>query len=178
MAKGKRRKKRSGAGHVQPPIDLDSLITEARNILEEMTCDQSGPQWGNLQKVLLKAKADPNKVASAVAGRSLSEVEHLLNVLAGLEEAREETNDPLPEFPQDVLRDAMKAFRKRFKLMRLDHESRLGRSPLTTGKDAGFESILPPEQFPPDVWRVLVNTGELESTGRGFYKLPTEKPSF
>ena len=72
----------------------------------------------------------------------------------------------------------MKAFRKRFKLMRLDHESKLGRSPLSTGKDASFESILPPEQFPTDVWPVLVSKGELESTGRGFYKIPTEKPSF
>ena len=72
----------------------------------------------------------------------------------------------------------MKAFRKRLKLMKLDHESKLGRSPLTGGKDAGFESILPPEQFPSDVWKVLASKGEVESTGRGFYKLPENRPTF
>ena len=178
MAKGKRRKKKSGSGYTPPPVDLDALSNEARTLLGQMEPDEAGPRWGELQRLLVKAKADPNEVASAIAGRDLSAIEHLINVLQGLEEAEEPLEETLPDFPHDVLRDAMKAFRKRFKLMRLDHESKLGRSPLSTGKDAAFESILPPEQFPPDVWRVLVAKGELESTGRGFYKIPTEKPSF
>ena len=85
---------------------------------------------------------------------------------------------PLPDIPEETLRSAMKTYRKRMKLMKLDHESKLGRSPLTSGKDAGFESILPPEEFAPEVWQVLAARGELEATGQGFYKLPTERPSF
>lgn len=178
MAKGKRRKKKPGSGYTPPPIDEASVAREARSLLGQMDPDESGPRWGELQRLLVKAKADPNDVAGAIAGRDLSAIEHIINVLEGLEEAEEPLEEVLPEFPQEVLRDAMKAFRKRFKLMRLDHESKLGRSPLSTGKDASFESILPPEQFPTDVWPVLVSKGELESTGRGFYKIPTEKPSF
>lgn len=178
MAKGKRRKKKPGSGYTPPPVDQTSLTDEARSLLQDMTADESGPRWGELQRLLVKAKADPNEVAGAIAGRDLSAIEHLINVLQGIEEAEDPLEEILPEFPPEVLRDAMKAFRKRFKLMRLDHESKLGRSPLSTGKDAGFDSILPPEKFPVDVWRVLVSKGELESTGRGFYKIPTEKPSF
>ena len=47
-----------------------------------------------------------------------------------------------------VLKRAMKSFRKRLKLTRLDEESKLGRSPLTTGKSSGVVAISPPNQFP------------------------------
>ena len=178
MAKGKKRKKKSGSGYTPPPVDQESLLNEAKALVLEMESDEPGPRWGELQRLLVKAKADPNDVAGAIAGRNLSVVEHLIKVLQGLEEAEEKVEVTLPEFAPDLLRDAMKAFRKRFKLMSLDHESKLGRSPLSTGKSAAFDSILPPEKFPSDVWRVLVAKGELESTGRGFYKIPTQRREF
>ena len=88
------------------------------------------------------------------------------------------TEAPLPEIPDEELRSAMKAYRKRLKLIKLDHESKLGHSPLSTGKGADFESIIPPEQWAPEVWKVLAAKGELESTGQGFYKLPDVGRSF
>ena len=84
----------------------------------------------------------------------------------------------LPEFPEEELRKAMKAFRKRLKLTKLDHESKLGHSPLTSGKDAAFDSILPPNEFDEDIWRVLVKRGSLEELGYGFYRLPQVRPEF
>ena len=71
----------------------------------------------------------------------------------------------------------MKAFKKRLKLTKLDHESKLGRSPLSAGRDAAFDSILPPREFPPEIWKVLVAHGELAELGHGFYMLPKEPPS-
>jgi hypothetical protein len=65
----------------------------------------------------------------------------------------------------------MKAFRRRMKLMRLDHESKLGVGPMTSGKKADFDSILPPREFDENVWKVLAAEGQLKATGRGFYGL-------
>ncbi|MBI1825224.1 MAG: hypothetical protein HY287_04790 [Planctomycetes bacterium] len=71
----------------------------------------------------------------------------------------------------DVLRDALKAFKKRLKLTRLDAESSLGRGPLSGGKSSGIVAITPPHQFPRAVWDGLVNQGKLKYAGQGTYEL-------
>lgn len=78
---------------------------------------------------------------------------------------KSDPNDPA------VLKRAMKAFRKRMKLTRLDDESRLGRSPMTGGKSSSVVAILPPRQYAPEVWAELVRQGKLKDTGNGFYEL-------
>ena len=178
----KNKKKRKPGGSAPPP-SADRLAAALQEIegavgnIEEHGGEPA--EWGQLQRLLLKAKAEPGMVARAVIGRDLDLVRSTINVLKGIEAVPEEAEPPpLPDIPEETLRSAMKTYRKRMKLMKLDHESKLGRSPLTSGKDAGFESILPPEEFAPEVWQVLAARGELEATGQGFYKLPTERPSF
>ena len=70
-----------------------------------------------------------------------------------------------------TLKRALKAFRKRLKLTRLGEESKLGRSPLTSGKISQVVAIMPPHQYPRDVWQELVRVGRLKDAGRGFYEL-------
>ena len=70
---------------------------------------------------------------------------------------------------------AFKAFKKRLKLTRLDEESRLGRSPLTGGGSSGIESIIPPREFPQEVWDELVKRGQLSKDADGFYRVGTFK---
>ena len=178
MAKGKRKKRKPGSGHAVPATDVDSVLSEVNSLLPQLEQPDAGPAWGQVQRLLGKAKADPAAVGRAVMARDAEQIKHILNILRGLAAEDQAPEETLPDIPGETLREAMKAFRKRLKLMRLDHESKLGRSPLTGGKDAGFDSILPPEQFPSEVWKVLESKGELESTGRGFYKLPEERPSF
>ena len=72
----------------------------------------------------------------------------------------------------EELKRAFKAFKKRLKLTRLDDESRLGRSPLTGG-GTGIESIIPPREFPPEVWDELVKRGQLSRDADGFYRVGT-----
>ncbi len=69
------------------------------------------------------------------------------------------------------LKRAMKAFRKRLKLTRLGEESKLGRSPLTSGKKSSVVAIMPPNQYPREVWDELVRLGRLKNAGTGFYEL-------
>jgi hypothetical protein len=70
-----------------------------------------------------------------------------------------------------TLQSAMKAFRKRLKLTRLDEESKLGRNPLSSGKRSAIVAIMPPREFPRAVWDELVRQGKLRSAGSGFYEL-------
>lgn len=181
MARKNKKKRKPGGAPPPPTADrLEAALGEIEEAVAKLEEHGGEPaDWGQLQRLLLKAKAEPGMVARAVIGRDLDLVRSTINVLKGIESVQEAPEPPpLPEVPEETLRSAMKAYRKRMKLMKLDHESKLGRSPLTSGKDAGFESILPPEEFGSEVWQVLAARGELEATGHGFYKLPTERPSF
>jgi hypothetical protein len=75
----------------------------------------------------------------------------------------------------EELKRAMKAFKKRLKLTKLDDESRLGRSPLSGGGESGIESIIPPREFKQEVWDELVRQGRLSRDSDGFYRIGTFK---
>jgi hypothetical protein len=72
--------------------------------------------------------------------------------------------------PPEVLKSAMKAFKKRLKLTALDDDSRLGRGPFSGGT-TGVYAIQPPNQFPREVWEELCRQGKLRNTGHGLYEL-------
>jgi hypothetical protein len=78
-----------------------------------------------------------------------------------------------PPSPQD-LKAALKAFKKRLKLTRLDAESSLGGGPLSSGRSSGIAAIMPPSQFPPAVWEELVKQGKLKKAGGGMFELVQE----
>jgi hypothetical protein len=80
--------------------------------------------------------------------------------------------DATPEHPSSKeLRLAMKAFRKRLKLTRLDDESRMGYGPTSSGQNSGVVAIAPPNQFSKAVWRELVKQGRVKHDGGGLYSL-------
>jgi len=83
------------------------------------------------------------------------------------DESTHASDSPSPE----TLKAAMKAFRKRLKLTKLNEESKLGRSPMTSGKQSQVAAIMPPHQYTKDVWDELVRQGKLKDAGRGFYRL-------
>jgi hypothetical protein len=75
-----------------------------------------------------------------------------------------------PGLTPEVLKSALKAFKKRLKLTALDDDSRLGRSALSGGPTGVF-AIRPPSQFPQQVWDELCRQGKLRDTGHGLYEL-------
>ncbi len=82
------------------------------------------------------------------------------------------TNNASPtEMTPEYLKSAMKAFKKRLKLTRLDEESSLGGGPFSKGGDSGIVAIQPPNQFPRAVWDKLVEMGKLHYAGGGLYGL-------
>lgn len=68
------------------------------------------------------------------------------------------------------LKKALKAFKKRLKLTRLDDESGPGGGAMTGGKTSGIVAIMPPNQYPQAVWDELVRQGKLKYTGHGLYE--------
>lgn len=76
--------------------------------------------------------------------------------------------------PDDAtLKSAFNAFKKRWKLTRLDDESRLGGGrPTTSGRASGVAGIVPPNQFPREVWQELARQGRIKDQGGGFYGMP------
>lgn len=93
----------------------------------------------------------------------------------------ESTNPPTPGTPaspapsspaigEETLKQALHAFKKRLKLTRLDQESSLGaHKPMTGGKKTEGLGIMPPNQFPREVWRELARQGKIKDMGGGFY---------
>jgi hypothetical protein len=85
------------------------------------------------------------------------------------------SNSPAPGLPtKDELKRAIKAFKKRLKLTRLDAESSIAGGPLSSGRSSGIVAITPPSQFPPAIWEELARQGKLKPAGRGMYELIEE----
>ncbi len=71
----------------------------------------------------------------------------------------------------DVLKAALKAFKKRLKFTQLDDESRIGRGPMSSGQRSFIAAITPPDQYPRSVWEELVAQGKLNHASHGMYSL-------
>lgn len=70
----------------------------------------------------------------------------------------------------DELKSALKAFKKRLKLTKLDADSKLS-ARLVTGRRTEVLAISPPSEFRRSVWEQLVKEGKLKSAGSGMYEM-------
>lgn len=68
----------------------------------------------------------------------------------------------------EELKRALKAFKKRLKLMKLDEESGLSRG---NNKKSGITGITPPAGHPAGVWDELVTLGKLKRDMGTTYRL-------
>lgn len=177
MSKPKRKRKKHGHGSAPPVLDqAEAAIEELRAKADEISQSEGetpGAVWGAIHQLLIKAHAASSESASIITSRDIDGLHRMIRKLRGLEV---ETADDKPkkvaaEIPHETLRTAMRAFRKRMKLIRLDHESKLGVGPMSGGKIADFDAILPPNDFPRAVWEALVAEGKLKNAGQGFYML-------
>jgi hypothetical protein len=73
-----------------------------------------------------------------------------------------------PMSTEEEQKRALKAFKKKLKLARLDDESRLGKP---GGNRSGIMGITPPPGHPPDVWESLVKAGKLRREMSGTYSV-------
>jgi hypothetical protein len=72
---------------------------------------------------------------------------------------------------EDDQKKALRAFKKRLKLMRLDDDSKIGHGPMSGGGKDRIMSIQPPSGFGREIWEELADKGQLKRDGIGFYEL-------
>lgn len=152
---------------------LRSLVDEIRGAADPF---KKVDAWSLAERLLSRTPGvDQAAVKRAVAAK---DVVALDEIVRGVEHPEAKAK-PEPAFKaaareatDEELRHAMKAFRKRLKLARLSDESRLGGRYTSTGRASQIDAIIPPTEIPTGVWAALVERGELEYTGEGFYKLP------
>jgi len=123
--------------------------------------------WRRLEFTLEKAGAEEDAdLMLPVLERSLPDVHQ---IVAGWQAGTLK----LPEWDNAVLKRALKAYRKRLKLARLDDESSSSRNPLSRGDASSILGVRPPEHYPQEVWDLLVAQGKLREAGYGLLELTT-----
>jgi len=149
------------------------------------------PQMELLLTVLVSvvAEPDPNGPPNATwadaqaAMKACGEVDEDVELAVSVEDADElkaileqwfSGKRHLLVHDRDVLKRALKAYRKRLKITVLDAESGIGGGPMSAGRLSKIVGITPPERYPRPVWDELVRQKRLIDAGRGTYELPPE----
>ncbi|MBL9140975.1 MAG: hypothetical protein JNK53_03830 [Phycisphaerae bacterium] len=171
-----------------PPPQLLKELNATLATLQAATADSAaaagastGPLWGAMHKLLLKAKVDPTELMRLVGARDTAALARVVARLGG-EDAPEPGDLDTPHQPAGApgavdattMQHALRMFRKRLKLSQLDAESKLGVGPMSSGSDKRIQAMEPPREFPLEVWEALVHAGKLRREGRGFYSIVEE----
>jgi hypothetical protein len=133
--------------------------------------------WTMLGRLLSRMPVDQGELKRITEERDAIGLDVMISKLED-PDAFKPKEEPLPEFPQSELNEALRVFRHRLKFKKLDDESKITQRDLTMGKSANIDSIQPPgpSEFDPRIWKVLVKAGLLVEEGRGFYHEPRDKP--
>lgn len=130
---------------------------------------RAADEWKQAYKLLRKTDLPPARLTGIVGMRDVTRLAEAVGQLRAPAEAAAPPPADVPD--AETCRRALRAFRKRSALSRLDEESRLGRSPLSKGAVPAAAAIIPPSEWPESVWRELARQGKLRCIGQGFYEL-------
>jgi hypothetical protein len=132
--------------------------------------------WPVAQRLLSRMPLDPAEVDRVCKARDPTGLDVLVRRLEGAgAPVQTAPQPPGPAVIDEDMKAALRAFTKRLKLARLSDESRLGNRYTTGGRASKIDAILPPDEYPPEVWKALVAAGKLKDAGQGFYA-PAESP--
>ena len=146
---------------------LDEQMTAIRGYDDPR---RAASEWKQVYRLLQKADLPTNRFASVVGMRDVAGLAELIEQLRAPAAA---APGPDAETPSaETCKRALRAFRTRLAVTRLDDESKLGRGPLSKGSDDSFAAITAPTEWPEAVWSELVRQGKLRYIGHGFYELP------
>ena len=147
-----------------PQMSLLSRFLMAR--LAELAADSANAAaWDEARQALGGTREKEPDVAAAIDARDAARLHAIAEQWAS--GAR-----PLPEHDQEVLKRAMKAFRKSLKATVLDAESGIAGGAMSAGRLSGITGITPPVRYPREVWAELARQGRLVRGPQGTYELP------
>ncbi|MEM1072520.1 MAG: hypothetical protein AAGH71_06845 [Planctomycetota bacterium] len=124
--------------------------------------------WALAERLTLRLPVDLDEASRVFKDK---DADGLLAIIDRLENPPKKEEAELPEFHHDDLAAAMRAFKKRLKVIRLNDESKLGGRYTSGGRTSKVDAIEPPGGFDPLIWRALAASGRLTDTGGGFYAL-------
>ncbi|QDU34826.1 hypothetical protein KS4_29020 [Poriferisphaera corsica] len=138
--------------------EIDTDVMRHLQIVRDRDIDEFNDL---LEQIKLPSKPEPISMGIPTA---LTETD--LPPLAPIEEDEDEGEDEEIDWLSDVmLKQAMRAFRRRLKL-KLD---------AATSREAEqMFAIQPPATYPQAVWEELVKRRQLLQEGKGFYRLPND----
>jgi hypothetical protein len=147
-----------------PQFDLLSRLVGT--CVVELEADPTRTEtWDRLHNALKAARETGAELLAAVEAKDVPALRAIVEAWAG-------GKRPLPEADREVLRRAIKAFRKSLKITRLDAESSVNANAMTSGRSSTIVGIVPPPRYPSEVWRELVREGRLAGGRQGVYELP------
>ena len=120
--------------------------------------------WPAMLRDYARTEQKDDAVEAAISSRDVDAVQKILAEWDG-------DHRPRPVEDRALLKKAMKAFRKRLKLTRLDDESRLGVGAMTKGEASAICGIVPPQEYPVAVWDELARQGRLTKDRHDLYAL-------
>ncbi len=121
--------------------------------------------WTEAVAALASTRKDEPEITRIVDARDLA-------ALTALVVEWQSGKKHLPLQDRDVLRRAMKAYRKSLKVTQLDAESSIGGGPMSSGRSSGILGMRPPDRYPRAVWDELARQKRLVYAGQGVYELP------
>ncbi len=128
--------------------------------------------WALAERLTLRLPVDLDEAHRVFAQKDAA---GLLAIIDRLEHPAKKQESELPAFHHDDLAAALRAFKKRLKIIRLNDESKLGGRYTSGGRSSKVDAIEPPGEFDPLIWRVLAREGKLTDTGGGLYALPSNE---
>jgi hypothetical protein len=147
-----------------PQFALLSRFLMAR--VAELSTDAANEgAWAAANQVLGGTREKEPDLAAAIDAKDL-------NALRSIAEQWSSGKRLLPEHDREVLKRAMKAFRKSLGITQLDAESSFAGGPMSSGRQSGITGITPPVRYPREVWAELARQGRLIDARQGVYELP------
>jgi len=138
-------------------------------VMDRLASDPSSPDaWAAARAALRSYGVGEDDDAELWLAVECEEHETLRAIVSGWESGAR----LMLERDRDVLKRALKAFRKRLKITVLDAESSVAGGPMSAGRSSGIVGIVPPDRYPPEVWGHLVREKRLVADRHGTYELP------
>lgn len=134
-------------------------------------------EWKQVYALLKKTPAAGSHLDNLVAAR---DVAALAKAIVGLRASAAVDPSQLSASTIDdaTLRAALKGFKRRLKLVRLDEESHIDlRDPMSKGGPGEISAIEPPREWAMEVWVELAARGCLRRSGGGMYEFVADLPA-
>jgi len=153
---------------------LDELMTAIRGYDDPR---RAATEWKQVYNLLQKTDVPSVRVTHVVGMRDVVQLTELIDQLRAPAVAAGPPHADAPS--EETCNRALRAFRKRLALTRLDEESQINsHNPLSKGTDSRVAAaIIPPIEWPESVWQELVRQGRLRYIGHGLYELTKQYPT-